>query len=304
MKSLEELANVNAAIQSEVFSRLILEGAQESRKLSGIIAATTENLSAGVGSTVKVTYFPSRVAQGPIDIAESLTPSESTMKSFTITIAQYGDYDFLDGFSLYQAGNDVKVALLSSMSNGFGYKFDDIVYNEIATAVTGNVIDTLSVDTVSGTANFTGDDLLNAIVDLKAMMLAGGTEYGSPTITTSPSMPTHVIIPPSMEALLLKTATTGDPKRALVVAEDGRVVRIAGLDVIITAHMPEPTGYDDLVAILVDKSRAVGEAFGMKPTFEEERVPLSNTYREIAWAYYGASELDVDGIGHIKTTAT
>ena len=281
MKNIRELADVDAAKMTEVFSKLVLEGAQEERKLSEVVAASVENLKAGSGSTVKITYFPARTAEGPIAEGDSVTGSASTMESFSVVIGQYADYDFLNGFSLFEAGDDVKIALLNAMGKGFAAKFDATVYAAMADETDTPVTKTLVI--ADGLAK-----LVDAIVDAKAEMAKIGAK------------PEYVLMGPVQEAELLKLTLEGMPAAGLMVVTEGELKRIAGLKAIVTTQFPDTYVDGEIQAIVLDKSRAVAEAYGMRPTFEEKRDEASNTYKEYVWAYYGVSVLDDEGRVLIK----
>ena len=287
MKELEELAmDVSNWTPSEVFSKLILDAAVDAGKLSRKITVFEEDITKGNGDTVKVRAFPARTAQGPIADGDSLTAIDSTPNVYSIQIQQYGDYQPLTDYSIFKAGDEVKARLLKAMGNGLARKFDEIIYNELETASAG-VTKALSTSDWSSSSY----DLYEKIVEARASLKANGAN------------PDYLIIHPDFESYFLKETVEG-VRGQVIKVENGNLVEVAGLKVIVTsvANAKSDTA-SEVQAIIIDSSRAVGEAWGKRPTFYEDFDSTSNTYKEVVWAYFGASELDTNAIAHVVNPA-
>jgi hypothetical protein len=50
------------------------------------------------------------------------------------------------------------------------------------------------------------------------------------------------------------------------------------------------------MAVIIDSKRAIAEAWGKRPTFEEVRDPHCDSYQEVVWAYWGAHTVDIAAI--------
>ena len=288
MKELEELAvDVSNWTPSEVFSKLILDALVDARKLSGKITVFAEDITKGSGDTIKVRYFPARTAQGPISDGSSLTSTDGTAPNvYSITLAKYGDYAQLTDYSIFKAGDEVKARLLKAMGDALAKKFDEIIYSEIEGCTPG-VTKTLSTSDWSSSSY----DLYEKIVEARASLKANGAN------------PDYLIIHPDFESYFLKETVEG-VRGQVIKVENGNLVEVAGLKVIVTsvANAKSDTA-SEVQAIIIDSSRAVGEAWGKRPTFYEEYVPESDTYKEVVWAYFGASELDTNAIAHVVNPA-
>jgi len=283
MKELEELAvDVSAWTPSEVFSRLILDAAIDAGKLSRVITVFAEDITKGSGETVKVRAFPSRSAQGPIADGNSLSEVDSTLSTYSITIEQYGDYAKLTDFSIFKAGDETKARLIRAMGNGLARKFDETIYEAISASGAASVVKE------TATADWTAPEynLYDCIVECRAALKANGVN------------PDYIIIHPDFEGYFLKGTVEG-VRGQVIKVENGNLSEIAGLKVIVTgvAIGYQPMG--GLQVVIIDSSRAVGEAWGKRPTFYEQFIPESNTYKEVVWAYFGAARLDTKGIGHV-----
>jgi hypothetical protein len=86
----------------------------------------------------------------------------------------------------------------------------------------------------------------------------------------------------------------------------GRLTLLNGLKVIETGnattcndiHLVGST--TSVMAVVLDSSRAVGEAWGKHPEFYEDFVPDCNYWKEVVWMYWGCAALDPNAYGWIK----
>jgi len=81
---------------------------------------------------------------------------------------------------------------------------------------------------------------------------------------------------------------------------NGQLSKIGPLTVIETCAASECT--DDsgaTMAVVIDSSRAVGEAWGKRPQFYEFFEVDCNRYKETVWMYWGCAAMDTNAIGHV-----
>ena len=289
MKELEELAvDSSNWTPSEVFSKLILDALVDARKLSGKITVFAEDITKGSGDTIKVRYFPARTAQGPITDGNSLSSTDGTAPNvYSISLAKYGDYAQLTDYSIFKAGDEIKARLLKAMGDGLAKKFDQLIYSEIEGATAGTSANLATNDWTSNSY-----DLYEKIVEVRGDMKGLGAN------------PDYLIIHPDFEAYFLKETVQG-VRGQVVKVQNGNLVELAGLKVVVTGNAnAKSTTASKVQAVIIDSSRAVGEAWGKRPTFYEDYVPEGDYYKEVVWAYFGTSELDTNAIGHVKNPAS
>ena len=93
------------------------------------------------------------------------------------------------------------------------------------------------------------------------------------------------------------------------IGSDGKLNTIAGMKVIESCNATpcnnnEPptvngASWLGVMAVVLDSSRAVGEAWGKRPLLEIERVPYCDLNRLTLWRYWGAAIMDTGAFCHI-----
>ena len=303
MKNLEELTGntqVTSWVPADAYADLILEASVCYGQLSGVITAVDYDLQACQGDTIQVRYVPARTAQGPIAACACLSASSSTMGTYSITVQAYGDYDLMCGFSLFKACGPVKDRILNEMAKGLAAARDTAVWNQISAGftpthtVTTNVAWSASAATVGSTCCFNGYDLYNKIIALQK------------TMQNAAIHPDYVILNPEVAAHLYYKDNGNMPDASLQMpllrfeADGSAVASIAGMKVIESCAASDGTDTSGAtMAVVIDSSRAVGEAWGKRPTFHEFYEVDCDRYKETVWEYWGTSELDTNAIGHV-----
>jgi hypothetical protein len=263
MKSLHELtagAEVTAWVPADAYADLILEASVCYGQLSGVITAIDYDLKACQGSTIQVRYAPARTAQGPIAACNCLSAVSSTMGTYSIPVYAYGDYDLMCGFSLFSACGPVKESILKEMAKGLANARDSAIWTQITTGFTPGYTSTLK----SGcTASVTTDsccfdvvDLYNKIVYLTKRMQGGALN------------PDYVIMHPTVAARLYYKDNGTIPLVSVITPllrfdGSGQLIAIGPLKVIescVAASCVTTSGAT--MAVVIDSSRAVGEAWG------------------------------------------
>ena len=297
MRDLEQLTNntsVTAWVPADAYVDMILEAAVCHSQLSGVVTAVNHDLTACQGDIIQVRYVPARTAQGPIAACACLTDASSTLGTYSITVQQYGDSDKICNFSEFKACGNVTRAISKEMGKALSKKFDEEIWDALEEASAG-CTETLAHAWAEGVATdaccINAIDLYNKIVQAKKCLQAKCVE------------PDYVIMHPTVAAHLYYKDASG-----VVYAQfpgvkyngNGDLAMIAGLKVIETGNANTGTDASGTkLAIVIDSSRAVGEAWGKHPEFSSIFDNLCNTTRVAVWAYWGVHALDVNAIAHI-----
>ena len=303
MKTLTELTGdteVTSWIPADYYADLILEASVCYGQLSGVVTAIDYDAAQGSGGIVQVRYVPARTAQGPLGMCGCLTATSTTLGTYPITISPYGDYDEQCAFSLWKAQGPVKDKILNEMAKGLAHKRDEDIWTAIVGATPGYTYTSAAsvlctAPTYSSCCSLTVD-LYNGIVNLKKQMEGGALH------------PDYVIMSPTVAAYLYYRDNGSVPPMApltplLTFGTNGQLMTVAGLKVIescvASACTDNAEASSPTMAVVIDSSRAVGEAWGMRPKFEEERIPYCDKYRETIWMYWGCAAMDTAAIGHL-----
>lgn len=296
-RTLEELTGateVNAWTPDRAFADLIIGASFCGSKLSGVITAVDYDLAAGNGDVVAVRYSPVRTAQGPMGSCGCLSAVSSTLGVYSITIRTYGDYDLLCGFSLYEAGPRTRDEILRTMGEALATKRDADIW-----AAIHNITPTYQTHTTVTCASSATDtnccayrypkSLYNSIVSI-AGQLRGACKN-----------PTDVIMSPTVAKWMSFKDYTNAPDWNSTYGSDGIISTLAGLNVIVTGNADACSSTSGAtMAVVIDRSRAVGEAWGKRPTFSEQYDSYCDRYKEVAWMYWGCHTLDEAAIGIIR----
>lgn len=275
-------SDVTNLIPADVFSRQVLEALYAERQFTGIIAGVMEDLTGKGGDTVQVPYIGARTAQGSIAEGAALTATATSTGTYSVTLNKYGDYDLVNR----EVWEDQKIFsqldFLRNIGQALAQKVDQIAYDEVAGA-TPNKSQTLDSAGVL-------TDLYDKVVNLKAAMRKDKVR------------PSDVLIGPDQEAQLLKDTSEGI-KHEQVAVRDGQVLRIAGLNAIVSPLANASVATAGAVqAVVIDRSRALVEAWGRRPQtiVDETSKAETDQIKLVTWLRYNAAEADTKAIGHVK----
>lgn len=275
-------------IPEDVYAQTVFMAVHADRVLGSLAAALAVDVNRGEGDTVKVRFFPARAAQGPIAEGNSLAEASSTPTVRPITIEAYGDLDTLTGQAIDFTSDDVKARVLAAMGAGISEKLESVAYGVLQNAAAPREV----VLDAKGVIDY--DEVLKAQEKLKTRVSAA-----------EPAMkPDFLILSAGHERDLLKDSSltkVADYGSAGPVALPGEIGRIGNIRVLVhpLAVAKDTATNDALQGIMIDSSRAFGEAFGKPLSYEETRIAKSNKWEEVAWAFYGAATLDEKAICHL-----
>jgi hypothetical protein len=303
MKTLGELTGDTETTlwhPTEAWADLILEASVCYGQLSGVITAMDYDVAAGNGNTVMVRGFPARTAQAMgAEGCNCLATTSSTLVRYPITINQIGDRDQMCGFSLWQSKGPVKEGILNEMAKGLAAYRDSQIWTILATRI-GSYVTKSAVSCGASSAEAAESTyccgmkyrktLYNSIVSI-TQELRGGCKNPD-TLIMHPSVAKHFYF---MDA--------NDLPAFGATFQNGKLATLNGLKVIETGRAAvcvNTSSTASVQAIVLDSSRAVGEAWGKRPEFYEDFVPQCNYFEEVIWMYWGCDTLDTNAYGWIR----
>lgn len=246
----------------------------------------------GKGDTIAIRVRGKRsTVQGPLGPCDCLSCVSQTFTKVDIHLDAYGDLAEICELDLQLAGDVVKDGILEDMSSNLAEAVDLEIYSQLITASTSHVA-TLSECCSDPSLNdccMLTFDLYNAIVQLEAEMREDGYR------------PDYIIVSPSIAAFFkYKEAVSS---RGLQISFSGNEVSKIGTMSVIEfpcANLCSTPTTLKVVAVLLDSSRAVGEAWGMKPKLEQDRNIDCDSTTVAIHMYVGIDELDAEAIGLIS----
>jgi len=318
MKSMIELTTSTEEtswIPVDSYLDLILEAAVCYGQLSGVITAVNHDFTGCQGKIVQVRSVPARTAQALGDtstsIANCLSATSSTLTTYSITLSTYGDYDTMTGFGLFQSCGNVKAAILNEMAKGLAKKRDIDIYAAIGSTSLG--APGFSQSMASALKCFGGFfpkwyrqssgsvGVMGSAIGENAINLYDAIVHSVGSMRNAAYNPDTLIINPNIAAFL-KINFDNHILDALIKFDSGtgKLTHVAGLDVIecCNAHACHATSAAT-VAVIIDSSRAVGEAWGMRPKYTETYESECDYYKEVLLMYWGTAHLDKSAICHI-----
>lgn len=284
---------------ADAYADLIMEASVCHSQLSGVVTAIAHDLKACQGDTIQIRYAPARTAQGPITPCNCLTKTSSTLGTYSVTVQQYGDADSICRFSAdIEACGDVRGTIANEMAKGLAKKRDEEIWGQItsfgaAPTWSATLASAWTAGVTTDSCCFNAVDVYNKLINLQKQMQGGALN------------PDYVILHPTVAAHLYykDNGTMPQPQLNMPLLKfdgTGKLLSIAGMKVIECCNAT--TGTDasgTTLAVVIDSSRAVGEAWGMRPEYSERFINECNYDIVAYWMYWGASEMDTNGIGHL-----
>jgi hypothetical protein len=294
--------NVDAWERNDCFADVIWESVIcHSDFLSKNITVRGLDFTEGCGGKVQLRVI--NVADPSSDFG-SMSPCtclscvSNTFTTYTLTMEVYGDYKVLCDLDLFTAGSVVKKAVINSMKSRASERIDNKIYTELETNSP-----TYSKDLSAACGGSRGTDglcctyavdLYDKIVDLEADMRAAGYfRDADPVLILSPQVAAY---------LKYKDGLNMPSYIAANIGMDGlKLARIGNIRVIESCHANSCTdAASEVMAILIDPTRAIGEAWGKRPVFKFDDDPIECGSQKVVlrmWADFAA--LDTAAIGHI-----
>jgi len=292
---------VGAWIPTEHFTDLILDGVVCYGQLSGVITAINYDLAAGEGNSVNVPYVSPRTHSCASSTGgHCLSATSTTFGDYPIKIYPWGDYDLVENWATFKAHGPTMAKIMNEMSKRMAMCRDAAIWTTLI-GVTPNV--TVTSDCSSTVETYSSSScclytyaLYNDIIEVQKHMQ--GDAYD----------PDYVILHPEVAKFLYWRDGAGYPLAGMPGLKfdgDGQITSISGMKVIESCNASKPTdsrgvGAWHTMAVVIDSKRAIGEAWGKRPTFNEFYDAKCDRTELVLWTYWGQHELDPNAIGWVN----
>lgn len=282
--------------KADVFCDLIWQAAQCGRQLAGVITQRACDINAGDGLTVQIRAINASTMGSALSACQCAACSSNVFSVYPITLSRYDVYKVLCNLDIFSVGDAYKSSVVESMSRAFIAGIDGLIWTAIHGATPGYTEQLAVAADCDPSAPSTGccdygTNLYKEIVELEARMRAAG--YG-------PEF--YLILHPRVATYLkYKEGSHYPPWVTEIVQEGNTLVKIGNIKVIEYCGATSCTNLTDgVMAIMLDPKRAVGEAYGKRPSFKTDDDPIEcDSQKLIMRAYVGVAALDLNAIGHI-----
>jgi len=306
--------NITSWIPKQDYADAIIESSLQYGEISGKAAVQRFDKTAGTGQNVIVRIPTFRNAQWNLGQGQCLSVTSQSVSTYVIQIKKMGDYDELYDMDLWQTPGPLKETILNEMAKGLAARRDWQLWDSLVTfgdarwvAMTTHAMkDDMFGLWAKGTANccMPALDLYNTILKgVASMRRQAHTNPGN--VSTAGYNPDTLILGPFL-AMKLKYRDHGFPVIDIITDEKGRVTRLPGAGLNVIEYTGAPTDNDvsrGTVAIIIDSSRALGEAWGKQPEFYEDFYIECGKYKEVVWSWWGCHVLDTNAVMHIRNSA-
>jgi len=287
--------------QSEHFVDMVMDLAVCYGQLSGKVTAIDYDLKAGQGNVVNVPYVVSAdyscVSIAPCGDASQVS---ATLGNYPITIYQYAHLDNICNFSEWKSKPNIQAAVMNEMAKKMANCRDAAIWGDLVGATAGYTSTTAGAWSPTSRPSDSccnyAFDIYNCIIDCWVHLR--GTARN----------PDKVLIHPYAAAYLYykengNLPAVQDYMPMVKHKADGTIATIAGMEVIevcvAVADDSSPSDTGDELAFVIDSSRALGEAWGMRPKFNLFYQHISNKTEVSLWSYWGHSLMDANSVAEV-----
>ncbi len=270
------------AIPSEVFSDLLLEALYAQDNLRGAVAASTVDLTARAGDTVSVIAMPRRSAS-TVTEGSAVSDSADDPTETTIQLTKWGTRNDVTRETFEDSILTQNMFVANNMA-ALGEQVTSRIATKLVDATPGQSVNLATAGTL--------DDFYEKVVDLKQAMKGA----------TNPVDPDMLLVHPDMTGQILKDARDGVIGQSIR-TQNGNVMSVAGLEVVENNQFNALNNTSgDEMAVIIDSSRAVGEAWGRRPEtiIDETTSADSDEVRTISWMRYETEVIDTNAVGHVQ----
>lgn len=261
------------------------------------------NVKAGDGMSVQIRTI---TRSDKDDITTTATPCDcisctsTSFSTYTLTISQHGISREICDYDIWDVGEKYRTEYLKDLGQVWAEFFDWQVYSELETATAGytcSIASTTWTCTRAMSGSCCSDSVLTSLYNcIDNVIVQMRSAYYKPD---------YIIMHPTV-ASIFRSMQTPTPifGSGVKMGANGELESILGVKVVeynaANTCTAGDAGGNEPVAIVIDSRRAVGAAFGKRPTLESDRNIDCNSTTYAMWCFFGAAELDTSAIGHVR----
>lgn len=276
---------------AETFADMVWSAFYCKGQLAGKVTVRGIDFQRGKGDTVSIRIRGKRATvQGPLGPCECLSCVSQSFTKVHVTLDAYGDLAEICELDLQLAGDIVKDGILEDMSSNMAEAVDTEIWSQLVSSGATHVhMDECCSGPSLDSCCFQAIGLYNLIITQEANMRAAGYR------------PDKIILGPQLAAYF-KYQQANSQQGFQVSFNGNELSKIGSLDVIeYNCATVCSTVTNTTVAVILDSSRAVGEAWGMKPKMEQDRNIDCDSTTVAIHMYVGIDDLDTAAIRLIRT---
>lgn len=288
---------------ADTWCNAIWYAVQCKQQLAGKITVRSCDIGKGDGLTVQIrTISAATFPSSSLGACECSTCTANLFGTHSLTLARYDLYKVMCNLDEWDVGEVLPVAMAQTMVNAFASGIDNLIYVALRDATPGF--------TETGAASFTctpgmegeasysccslSANLYREIIQLEAQMrTAGYFNDADPILIISPRMALY---------LKYKEGINPPPWVNNITMDGNKLSKIGDIQVIEYCGATSCTNVSTYpVAILIDPTRAVGEAYGKKPHLKSDEDPIEcDSWKFVYRMYIAVAALETRAIGHIE----
>ena len=293
---------------ADVWCNAIWYAAQCGRQLSGVVTYRGCDINAGDGLSVQIRTITSQTDMTLLGACECAVCASDTFSTHTLTLHRYDIYKVACNLDLFSIGPILKEGMIQVMADDFIRGIDAAIWTEMlnltncggAPGFTETLLSDALCDPIRVTDEYCcayAANLYGEIIQLEARMRAAG--YGKSGF--------KLVLSPTVATYLKRKEGISVPYWVNNISMDGnKLAKIGDIDVIEYCGATACTGLANAtVAVLLDPTRAIGEAYGKKPFLKIDEDPIEcDSWKYVMRCYIAVQCLDVNAIGHVKNPAS
>lgn len=290
---------VTAWSPADVWCNSIWYAAQCKSVLAGKVTVRSCDIGKGDGLTVQIRTISADTFPAALGACECASCISNTFSSYSLTLARYDLYKVMCNLDEWDVGEVLPVAMAETMSRSFALGVDGLIYAALVGA-TPTYTETLASDAICDPSRQTNTncctyatELYTSIIQLEADMRSAG--YGQEGFV--------LILHPTIALYLKYKEGVNPPPWVNNITMDGNELSAIGKIKVIElcgANDCTNVGTGDIVGVLFDPTRAVGEAYGKKPHLKKDEDPIEcDSWKFVYRMYIAVAALDQASIGHI-----
>lgn len=264
------------------------------------IAVKGLNLKAGDGMSVQIRTIGKFGDPSNVAACECISCSSPALSTYTLNLEQYGISTEICEEDVWDVGEKYRSAMLKSMGATWAEYFNSLIYAEVEGATPGY---TSNIATGDLSCDFAIGG--SCCTDTTLMTMYNALDEVITDMRSANYAPDYIILHPEISRMFRAIQNPSPIFASTVeIGKNGSLKSFLGVEVIeyTGANDCSDATSGDVVAVVVDSTRAVGAAFGQRPKLESDRNIDCNSTTYAMWAFFATDELDTNAIGHVVSS--